>query len=39
MLQGLSRALTPGDEVPLVLLLSDGGTVAITAHVRALDQE
>jgi hypothetical protein len=25
--------------VPLVLLLGDGGTVALTAHVRALDQE
>jgi copper(I)-binding protein len=39
MLHGLSHALKAGDEVPLVLLLGDGGTVAVTAHVRALDQE
>ena len=39
MLQGLSHALKAGDAVPLVLLLGDGSTLAITAHVRALDQE
>jgi copper(I)-binding protein len=39
MLHGLSHVLKAGDEVPLVLLLADGGTVALTAHVRALDQE
>jgi copper(I)-binding protein len=35
MLHGLTPPLTPGEEVPLVLLLEDGGTVAVTAHVRA----
>ena len=39
MLHGLAHALKPGDAVPLVLLLADGGTLAVTAHVRALDQE
>jgi len=39
MLHGLSHVLKAGDEVPLVLLLADGGTVTLTAHVRALDQE
>ena len=39
MLHGLSHPLKAGDEVPLVLLLDDGGTLTVTAHVRALDQE
>jgi periplasmic copper chaperone A len=39
MLHGLSHALKPGDDVPLVLLLGDGTTLTVTAHVRALDQE
>ena len=39
MLHGLSHVLQAGEEVPLVLLLADGGTVALTAHVRALNQE
>jgi len=39
MLHGLSHPLKAGDEVPLVLLLGDGGTVTVTAHVRPLDQE
>jgi len=36
MLHGLTRPLNPGDEVPLVLTLAGGATVAVTAHVRAL---
>ena len=36
MLQGLKRPLAAGDEVALVLLLQGGGSLAVTAHVRAL---
>ena len=36
MLHGLTHPLSPGDEVPLVLTLSNGATLAVTAHVRAL---
>ena len=36
MLHGLTRPLTPGDEVPLVLLLGGGGTLEVTARVRPL---
>ena len=36
MLQGLKRPLAAGDEVPLVLLLQGGASLAVTAHVRAL---
>jgi periplasmic copper chaperone A len=36
MLHGLTRALTPGEEVPLVLLLEGGASIAVTARVRAL---
>ena len=36
MLHGLTRPLKPGDEVPLALLLGGGGTLAVTARVRAL---
>jgi copper(I)-binding protein len=36
MLHGLGHPLSPGDEVPLLLRLEDGGTVAVTARVRAL---
>jgi copper(I)-binding protein len=36
MLHGLGRPLTPGEQVPLLLRLEDGGTVSITARVRAL---
>jgi copper(I)-binding protein len=39
MLHGLTRALAAGDQVPLELLLKDGGTLAVTAHVRSLTQE
>ena len=38
MLHQLSRALQPGDEVPLVLLLAGGGTLTVTARVRPLTQ-
>jgi periplasmic copper chaperone A len=36
MLQGLKRPLAAGDEVPLVLLLQDGASLAVMARVRAL---
>ncbi|MBV8876955.1 MAG: copper chaperone PCu(A)C [Gammaproteobacteria bacterium] len=36
MLQGLKRALSAGDEVPLVLLLQGGGSLTVMARVRAL---
>ena len=36
MLQGLTRALTPGEEVPLELLLEDGSSFSVRARVRAL---
>lgn len=39
MLQMLAHPLKPGDEVPLVLLLEDGGTLAVTARVHALGQD
>jgi copper(I)-binding protein len=32
----LKRPLAPGDEVPLVLLLEGGGSLTVTARVRAL---
>jgi copper(I)-binding protein len=36
MLHGLKRPLAAGDEVPLVLLLEGGGSLRVTARVRAL---
>jgi hypothetical protein len=39
MLQGLTRPLTPGEEVPLLLLLEGGASLAVTAHVRALGED
>ena len=36
MLHGLTRALTPGGEVPLELLLDGGGSLSVRARVRAL---
>ena len=36
MLQGLTRALKPGEEVPLELLLEGGGSLSVSARVRAL---
>lgn len=39
MLHRLGHAPHAGDEVPLVLLLKDGGTLNVTAHVRPLNQE
>jgi periplasmic copper chaperone A len=36
MLHGLARPLLPGEEVPLLLRLEDGGTVSVSARVRAL---
>jgi hypothetical protein len=39
MLHGLTRPLKPGDEVTLVLLLKDGGTLEVVAHVRPLGEE
>jgi periplasmic copper chaperone A len=39
MLHGLNRTLAPEDEIPLVLQLEGGGTLAVTARVRPLSQE
>jgi copper(I)-binding protein len=39
MLHMLAHPLKAGDEVPLVLLLEDGGTLEVTARVRPLGQE
>lgn len=39
MLMSLKQALHPGDEVPLVLLLEGGASVAVSARVRALSAE
>jgi copper(I)-binding protein len=39
MLLKLVHPLTPGDEVPLLLLLAGGGTVAVTARVRPLSAD
>lgn len=39
MLQGLTAPLSPGEEVPIELLLEGGGSVAVTARVRALGLE
>jgi len=39
MLQDLSQALKAGDEVPLVLILKDGGSLAVAARVRPLASE
>jgi copper(I)-binding protein len=36
MLEGLTRALTPGEQVPLELLLDGGGSLSVSARVRAL---
>ncbi len=36
MLQALAHPLAPGSEVPLVLLLEGGGSLAVTARVRPL---
>ncbi len=38
MLHGLKRPLAAGDEVPLLLLLQSGGSVPVTARVRALGE-
>lgn len=37
MLQGLTRPLSVGQSVPLVLVLADGGTLQVTASVRPLN--
>ena len=39
MLMDLKRALTPGEQVQLVLLLEGGTSVAVTARVRPLGEE
>jgi periplasmic copper chaperone A len=39
MLQELAHPLQPGEDVPLLLLLKDGGTVSVVARVRALSGE
>jgi copper(I)-binding protein len=39
MLQGLTRPLSPGEEVPIELLLEGGGSVSVTARVRAVGVE
>ena len=36
MLQGLAHPLTPGEDVPLELLLDNGGSLDVRAHVRPL---
>jgi periplasmic copper chaperone A len=36
MLQSLAHPLTAGDDVPVILLLAGGGTLAVTARVRPL---
>ncbi len=36
MLQGLTHPLTPGEDVPLVLLLEGGESLTVTARVRPL---
>ena len=38
MLHMLNHPLTAGEEVPLVLLLEGGSTLAVTAHVKALSE-
>jgi periplasmic copper chaperone A len=38
MLHMLGHPLTAGEEVPLVLLLEGGGTLAVTAHVKPLSE-
>ncbi len=39
MLHGLTRQLSPGEEVPIELLLEGGGSLAVSARVRALGLE
>lgn len=39
MLTKLAHPLAPGDEVPLLLLLAGGGSVAVTARVRPLSAD
>ena len=39
MLAQLAHPLTPGEEVPLLLLLAGGGSVAVTARVRPLSAD
>ena len=39
MLHGLTRPLSPGEEVPIELLLEGGGSLAVSARVRALGLE
>src|SRR5262249_14661877 len=38
MLHMLNHPLTAGEEVPLVLLLAGGGTLAVTARVKSLSE-
>jgi copper(I)-binding protein len=38
MLHLLTHTLSAGEQVPLVLLLQDGGTLDVSAHVRALQE-
>jgi len=39
MLMGLAHPLATGEQVPLVLLLEGGGSVTVTARVRAPGEE
>jgi periplasmic copper chaperone A len=39
MLMGLKRQLTAGENVPLLLELQGGASLAVTAHVRALGSD
>ena len=39
MLTGLKRKLTPGEDVPLLLELQGGASLAVSAHVRALGSD
>jgi copper(I)-binding protein len=39
MLHGLKRRLTPGEQVPLELVLADGEKIGVTAQVRPLGSQ
>jgi periplasmic copper chaperone A len=39
MLMSLKQALSPGEQVPLVLQLAGGASIAVMARVRALSEE
>jgi copper(I)-binding protein len=39
MLEALAHPLAVGEQVPLTLLIADGGSVAVSARVRPLNAE